>query len=305
MHELSAISDKLDSSLQVSMKVNQEMNLMFSSLDGAVPMYASVEENNIAKVSVYVDRAHNAKIDRIFGKTTKTDRGNYEIYELEAVDLMSELQLFRNITKVPSVVPMGLYIQDARVHAEFRFHHSALDRMSELIREINQAHNKLRLSYLGNSPGLVENLGRINSKIPLTFIKFSFVPAEGYVPPFKQDQKTVAEMKLFSRGLDSDYDIVHYGSDPARGSEAMSITNGIYETKFRTKFMKRLKAILREDQIPLISVLGVYRENLLENYMTAPAFLADQVLSLIFDTAEETGNDSLKLSSFVPWGNLS
>lgn len=303
MHDLSPISDKLDSSLHVSMNINQEMDLMFSNLIGSAPLYAAVEDNNVAKVSVYIDRAHNTKVERIFGKTKRTEKGNYEVYEIEADDIVSELQIFRSITKIPSVIPMGFYLQDGRVHAEFRFHHSALDGMSELIREINQAHNKLKLAYLGGSPGLVGTLNRINTKIPLTFIRFSYVPSEGYVPPFKLEQNPVAEIKLFSRGIDADYDIVHYGSEPAREGEALSITNGIYEAKFRTEFMRHFKTRLREDQIPLISVLGLYRENLLENYMTLPTFIADHVLSLIFETAEEIGNDSLKLLSFVPWSN--
>ncbi len=303
MHALATISDKLDSSLQVTMKVNREMDLMFTSLEDPVPIYASVGDDNVAKVSIYIDRRHDSKLERIFGKTTRTDRGNFEIYEMEADDIASELEIFRNITKIPSVIPMGLYIQDARLHAEFRFHHSALDNMSELIREINHARNKLKLSYLGNSPGLVSTLDRINSKIPLTFIRFSFVPGDGYVPPFKLEHKPVAEIKLFSKGLNSDYDIVHYGSVPSEESGALSITNGIHEAKFRTKFMKNMKVVLREEKVPLVSVLGLYRENLLENYMTVPTFIADNVLSLIFDTAERSGNETLKLSSFVPWSN--
>lgn len=303
MQDLEPISDKLDFSMQVSMKVNQEMDLMFGHLEGSVPLYASVDDNNIAKVSIYVDQSHNAKIDRIFGKTTRTDKGNYEVYEMESKDIMSELQMFRKIAKIPSVVPVGLYVRDGLVFAEFRFHNSALNLMGDLIKEINQAHNRLKLTFLGQSAGLMNTLERVNSKIPLSFINFSFVPNHDYIAPFKLEEKPVAELKIFSNGLNSEYDIVHYGTEPAQGTAAQSITNGIYETKLRTTFMRHFNDKIRENKVPLISILGLYRENLLENYMTVPTFLADHVLSLLFDTAEESSNETLRLRSFVPWGN--
>ncbi len=303
MKEIMAISDKLDFLVQISLKVNQEMGLMFAHMDDSVPLYATID-NDKANINIYLDKVHSPKIDRILGNTTRTSKGNYEIYELEAEDLVFEFQMFRKITNVPSVVPGGFYLDNGYVYADFRFHHSALDQISEVVREIVEARNRIKLSYLGPSKGLLRTLDSINSRIPLSMIFFSFCPDPDYIAPDRLEEKPIAEVKLFSEGLESTYDVVHYATELRSTDFSMSVSKGIYESKYRTTFMREFKRRIRSQKIPLASMIGVYKKDLVENYMFVPTFMADEALCILYETAEVTHDTSLKLNSFVPFENM-
>lgn len=302
MRELRSISDKLDYSVQISVKVSQEMALMFAHLEGSIPLYATIEDSN-AYISIFLDRSRDAKLDRIFGRTTQTTKGNYEIYELEANDLIPELQMFKKITTIPSVVPGGLYLKNGYVYADFRFHNSALEKMNVVIKDILRAQNRIKLSYLGQSQGLLKTLEDINERIPLSLISFTFVPDANYIAPEMLEEKPIAEVKLFSEGMESEYDVVHYATKLGPGSPSISISGGIYESKYRTKFMRDFKGKMRKEKIPLASVLGVYHVNLLDNYLFVPTFISDHVLCMLYETAEENNDTTLKLNSFVPFNS--
>ena len=304
MKELIAISDKLDFCVQISLRVNQEMGLMFARMEDSLPLYATVD-NDKAQISIYLDKVHSSKIDRIFGNTTRTTKGNYEIYEMEADDLVFEFTMFRKITNIPSVVPGGFYLRDGNVYADFRFHHSALEQVSEVIREIVKARNRINLSFLGPSPGLMKTLENINSRIPLSMIYFTFKPDPDYIAPNRLEEKPIAEVKLFSEGLDSTYDVVHYATELSSKDTSISITRGIYESKYRTSFMKDFKTRVRSHKIPLASIIGVYHKNVVENYMFLPTFMAEEALLMLYETAESTQENSLMLNSFVPFENIS
>ncbi len=303
MKELIAISDKLDFSVQISLKVNQEMGLMFARMEDSLPLYATIE-NETAQISIYLDKIHSSKIDRIFGNTTRTTKGNYEIYEMGADDLVFEFKMFRKITNIPSVVPGGFYLKDGYVYADFRFHHSALEQVSEVVREIVQARNRINLSFLGPSLGLMKTLENINSRIPLSMIYFTFRPDEGYIAPDKLEEKPIAEVKLFSEGLDSNYDVVHYATELSSKDTSISITRGIYESKYRTSFMRDFKSRVRTHKIPLASIIGVYHKDVVDNYMFVPAFMAEEALWMLYETAEKTKENSLMLNSFIPFDSI-
>lgn len=304
MKEIMAISDKLDFLVQISLKVNQEMDLMFAHMDDPVPLYATIEDDK-ANISIYLDKIHNPKIDRILGNTTCTSKGNYEIYELKAEDLVFEFQMFRKITNVPSVVPGGFYLDNGYVYADFRFHHSALDQIGELIREIVEARNRIKLSYLGPSQGLLKTLESINSRMPLSMIFFTFKPDPGYIAPDRLEEKPVAEVKLFSEGLESTYDVVYYATEPRTHEFSISVSEGIYEAKYRTTFMREFKRRFRTQKIPLASMIGVYLKDLVENYMFVPTFMADEALGILYEITGATHDTSLKLNSFVSFENIS
>lgn len=297
--ELQAISHKLDYCVQISLSVSQEMGLLFAKLDEAVPMYATLQSNS-AELSLYLDRAQRGKFEPSFGRFTHNSKGSYDIYQLKAEELVFEFQMFRKIIQIPSVVPGGFYLKSGFVFAEFRFHHSALDSVSNVVREITEAKNRIRLAYLGESPGLLQTLRAINSRIPLSLITFTFEPDNDYISTQDIDAEPVAEAKLFSSGMESDFDVVYYATKDAGDRRLIDAATGIYESKYRTGFISRLMEEVRNEKIPIASLVGIYHSKLVDNHMFIPSFIADEILNTIFEISDSSTNTSLKLTSFTP-----
>lgn len=297
MKELYSISGKLDYSLQITFGVSQEMGLLFAKVEDAIPMYTALGED-VAEVSLYVDRHHKNKFEPLLGRITHISKGTYDIYNVNAEELMVEFEHFKKIASIPSVVPGGFYLKNGMVYADFRFHHSSLDYVNQAIRGIVAARNKIRLSYLGSSSGLVHTLLGIDQRIPLVMVKFTYRPEKEYLSKDDLANGPVAEVKLFAYGMTSEYDMVYYATRSVSAEVPVDLSGGIYEAKFRTKFMPDLMKRIRKNKIPVASIVGMFHEDTIENFLFVPYFIADEMLELMFDTATETGTDSLNITGY-------
>lgn len=299
VREVWEISRKLDSYIQISLSVSQEMGVLFAKMDDAIPLYATLN-NESAEISLFLDSRNHDKVEPSFGRFTRTMKGDTDIYHLEAEELVTEFQMFRKIVGVPSVVQGGFFLKSGHVYADFRFHHSVLPKISQIAQEITESRNRIRLSYLGRSQGLISTLESIDRRIPLSLISFSFTPGEGYIAPDEVYTNPVAEAKLFSSGMESEFDTVLYTPKANSSCNVVDPVGGIFESHYRTPFMKRLMERIKNEKMPIASVLGRYYRNRVENYLAVPSFMSDEILNLVFSTARDTGNSGIELGSYTP-----
>ncbi len=297
MEDIRLISDKLDYHIRISLSVSQEMGLFFAKFEDALPLYATLDKNS-AEISLYLDEDQRKKFDPAFGKFLQTSKGKYDILSLKAEELVFEFEMFRDIMKIPSVIPGGFYLKEGWVYADFRFHHSSLQRVSEVIRKITEARNKIHLSKLSQSMGLKNTLKEISSRIPLTKISFSHSMNEGYLPKELLDAQPMVEGKLFSSGMESDYDVILYSSQPSPVSIAVDESEGIHEAKFTTDYMKALMAEIRKERLPIASHIGEYKQSEIVSHFFVPSFITDQLLESVFKVADENGLADLKIKEF-------
>lgn len=297
MKELYAISEKLDYSLQISLGVSQEMGLLFAKLEEAIPMYASLTDDS-AQVSLYLDRQQKNKFEPLLGRITHTSKGTYDIYNMKAEELLSEFQIFRKISRIPSVVPGGLYLKNGLVYADFRFHHSSLKQINDSIREIADSDSKIKLTYLGRSIGLVSTIMAINNRIPLTLITFSYQPENEYMNQDELAGGPVAEAKLFSTGMGSEYDVVYYATKVTGSGTPIDISGGIYESKFKTGFIRKFMGNIQKNKIPIASIVGIYHAKSVDTYVFVPYFITEEMLQIIFESARDTDNKTLNITGF-------
>ena len=211
MKGIGLISDKLDFHIRISLSLSQEMGLFFAKIEDPIPLYATLNDDS-AEISLYLGEELRKKFDPSFGKFTQTSKGKFDILNFKAEELMFEFQIFRDITKIPSVVPGGFYLKEGWVYADFRFHHSSLQKVSEIMRRITEAKNRIHISKLSPSRGLEETLRGIISRISITNVSFSYTPEPGYLPKEVLDVNPIAEGKLFSGGMETEYESVIYSS---------------------------------------------------------------------------------------------
>lgn len=297
MKDIGPISEKLDFHIRISLSVSQEMGLFFAKFEDALPLYATLNEDS-AEISLFLDEEQRKKFVPAFGKFTQTSRGKYDILSLKAEELVFEFKIFRDIMKLPSVIPGGFYLKEGWVYADFRFHHSALKSMSEVIRSIVEAKNRIHLSRLSPSMGLEYTLKEISSRIPITKISFSHSMGPGYLPKDLVEAKPIVEGKLFSSGMESDYDVVLYSSVPSPVSIPVDEGDGIHEAKFTTEYMKTLMKEIRRERLPIASHIGKYGETDITSHFFVPSFIADQFLEVVFKVANSTGLKDLDITEF-------
>ena len=298
MKDIGLISDKLDFTISISLSLSQEMGLFFSKIEDAIPLYASLNADS-AEISLFLGEEMRKKYDPSFGKFTQTSRGKFDILNFKADELMFEFQVFKDIMKIPSVVPGGFYLKEGWVHADFRFHHSSLQRITELIRKIAEAKNKIHLSRLSSSMGLEETLKGICSRIPITNVSFVYTPEPGYMPDEVLQSEPIVEVKLYSVGMESEYDAIFYSGKTKGNGIAVDPEQGIYESKFATEFMKKLMAEIRKEKIPVASLIGKFQVGEITNNFYVPSFIGDELLETIFRVAAATGTKGLRITAFL------
>lgn len=297
MKDIGLISDKLDFHIRISLSISQEMGLFFAKIEDAVPLYATLNEHS-AEISLFLNEEIRKKFDPAFGNFTQISRGKFDILLLKAEDLMFEFKVFRELMKIPSVVPGGFYLKEGWVYADFRFHHSSLPGVSDVVKKISEAENRIHLSRLSRSEGLEATLKGISSRIPITEISFSYLPDQGYLPREMLESNPVAEAKLFSSGMESEYDVVLYSKVTWEKTKPVDPGEGIHEAQFSTEYMKSLMAETRKEKIPLASVIGRFSEGGIDNHFFVPSFLADNLLNTIFRVGAEHNVRGLKITSF-------
>ena len=297
MKGIGLISDKLDFHIRISLSLSHEMGLFFAKIEEPIPLYATLNDDS-AEISLYLGEELRKKFDPSFGKFTQTSRGKFDILNLRAEELMFEFQMFRDIMKIPSVVPGGFFLKEGWVYADFRFHHSSLQKVSDVVRKITEAKNRIHLSKLSPSQGLEDTLKGISSRIPITVVSFSYAPEPGYLPKEVLDANPMAEAKLFSSGMETEYESVIYSSKVSGKSLTVDLQEGIHETKFSTQYMGKLMCEVRKEKIPVASLIGKFAEDEVLNHFFVPSFIADDLLETIFRVADETGLKGLKITAF-------
>ena len=297
MKGIGLISDKLDFNIRISLSLSQEMGLFFAKIEDPIPLYATLNDDS-AEISLFLSEDLRKKFDPSFGKFTQTSMGKFDILNLRAEELMFEFQLFRDIMKIPSVVPGGFFLREGWVYADFRFHHSSLQKVSDVVRKITEAKNRIHLAKLSPSPGLEETLKGISSRIPITNVSFSYSTEEGYLPGEVVEGQPMAEAKLFSSGMETEYEAVLYSSKVSGNALTVDSQEGIHETKFSTKYMSKLMSEVRKEKIPVASLIGKFTKSEVSNHFFVPSFIADQLLEAIFRVADETGLKGLKITAF-------
>lgn len=298
MEDIGLISDKLDFHIRISLSLSHEMGLFFAKIEETIPLYATLNDDS-AEISLYLGEDLRKKFDPSFGKFTQTSMGKFDVLKLKAEELMFEFHIFRDIMKIPSVVPGGFYLKEGFVYADFRFHHSSMSRISEVIRKISEANNRIHLSRLSPSMGLEDTLRGISSRIPITKVSFVYTPESGYMPGEVLEAKPVAEAKLFSLGMESEYDAIIYSGKIFENSVTVDAEEGIHEAKFSTNFMNKLMDEVRREKIPVASLIGKYSADEVTNHFFVPCFIADHLLETIFKVADETGVKGLKITGFM------
>ena len=297
MKGIGLISDKLDFHIRISLSLSQEMGLFFAKIEEPIPLYATLNDDS-AEISLYLGEELRKKFDPSFGKFTQTSKGKFDILNFKAEELMFEFQIFRDITKIPSVVPGGFYLKEGWVYADFRFHHSSLQKVSGIMRRITEAKNRIHISKLSPSPGLEDTLRGIISRISITNVSFSYTPEPGYLPKEVLDASPMAEAKLYSGGMETEYESVIYSSNISGDAITVDSQEGIHETMFSTPYMRKLIGEVRREKIPIASLVGQFTETEVLNHFFVPSFIADQLLETIFRITDETGQKGVKITAY-------
>ena len=302
MKEIQAISAKLDCSMRIGLSISKELGVVFSKTDAVIPLYATLNQKS-TEISLFLDNEKGIGKEISYGRLTHTKKGSFEVYKLRAEELVFEFEFFRDIVQIPSVVPNGLYLKEGAVYADFRFHHSVLGEMNSVIRRLNLAKNRIRLLYLGKFDDFNQKVREMNSRIPLSKITFVYETDEEYLPPEDVDSEPIGETKPSAFGLDTGYDMVFYGRKMPPGGIAVDASAGIFESKFRTRYMRNLMSKIKQNEIPYAYLFGKYYRDRIECYFYMPSFMADDLLTIMYNAADQVNNTKVELITYSPLQN--
>ena len=302
------IEKKLDMQVGISVEFQHDL----------VPLI--INEVDVVPVAVhYSDRSSNIdlffrsdEISRIAGMISTFKpimHGDYLIVRIPEHNISGSIKLLREFLTIKSSVPGGLYLRGGRLFSYTRFHHSELDEVSALLATSLKPGSKMRIEYLGPTPGGIQIVERINSRIPISIIAFEFTRNFEKREELLQDHIGEVHIEL----LTSDkYRMLLYPREPSKwgkATDAISIQDGIFTAAGSIRLLQELYEKCNEKHIPLAASISNGEGARIKLYQFIPTVFKDEFIELLFEVSGNHSDMELRLSearryNTDVWGNV-
>ncbi|EQD47767.1 hypothetical protein B1B_12177, partial [mine drainage metagenome] len=168
--------------------------------------------------------------------------------DLEEVQVVSAV--VRDLLSIDSVCPSGFYLEGNRINLDFRFHHSELRKVSDIVGKIVLLENHVQITDLGTGRGGIASINRINERVKLSVISYEVAltpsDAQGSTENFMFDAK-------YSTFDDKEIEaIVLYDSSEKerKFGRPISAEDGVYMSKINSDFATAVWNSCNEKHIP-------------------------------------------------------
>ena len=231
-------------------------------------------------------------VPTIMASKTAVEKRSY--YSLtEKIKNAGDLGIIARILAINSVIASEAYLYGNELTFTFRFHHSVIEQINDVIVNGCARNDSVRLVYLGPSPGIIALLEAINSLDKLSVVRFSIPFALDN--PFVQeamkeriDAISEAEGRVKTLG---GYRVLLY---PKKQLHTPFIEISKEDLVYQGEAMDPRIELERERgdnaRIPRMAVFMRVRRNRLMDTTFVPAAEVDEFVSILMGIAEELGD---------------
>jgi hypothetical protein len=193
-----------------------------------------------------------------------------------------ELSTLRKIvTSIPTFILGGLYTHKGRVMMDFRFHGSDVQNVLGLVKFVVSINVDVRVPYMGKSEGLKAKLSEIQTRAPMSVVKFSY----------RDDSNK--NYVLEWRGITGPSSAVSFGEDGEGEIGPLDIS--------KAPILPLLLSLIR-DQIPIVGYFENHKGGMVNSMVILPSCLTKAFLVRYFELTRKLRE--IKLQSVESYGTV-
>jgi hypothetical protein len=296
---------EVEGKLDMRMSISAEQNHPFVSLINRDYQYIPLHLDTFggrSSIDLFFESGGSHQIDKIAANYMVTRMDDVIIVRLDVAEIEGMSSVIRNMLSLDSACPSGFFIERGAIKADFRFHHSDLPKVSEIIAKMLSHEKNVKLTDLGKDKGAIAAIKQMNDRVRLSVVSYEvdWNPGSdvGSVDNFIFDAKSLsfAENEIEA--------IVLYGSlsKERKIGSVISPEDAVYTTIIDSAFVKDVWTRCNEKHIPRGAVIAKPSNGKLQIYTFLPSSLVNQYIDVLFKAFSDRGrNNGFVLTGSRPY----
>ncbi len=303
---ISEVDRKLDRMCVLALRQDTLWFKMASRMESSAPAFI-FQDSDKTFLQIYFPKDHVKKSDisAIMASPSGTEKDAYYTVT-ERINNVKHLSIISEIMDLPTVVAINSYLREGELFVAFRFHRSVIDDVEAHLVTLLELNGYARIVYMGNSPGIITLLDRINSDTPVSVVQYSFdisseaVRSHPLLTAARSGSDVLAEVDVRQSTPEGARTIIYSKYKLSAPFSVLSEEDCIYETTTNiAPFMEGRKRG-NEARIPRIAVfLGAQKDRLVDTTFV-PTSEAGEYISQYFGMMSGMKKGELRLETFSP-----
>ncbi len=289
------VDGKLDMTVSISAEQKHPLISMINRDYQTVPLNLDVYGGH-SYIDLFLGSGGGRQIESIAANYPVVRIDDVRIVRMDLEEVQVVSAVVRDLLSIDSVCPSGFYLEGNRINADFRFHHSDLRKISDIIGKIVSLENHVQITDLGAGKGGIASINRINDRVKLSVISYevAWTPSgpEGSTENFMFDAK-------YSTFNDKEIEsiVLYDASEKDRKiGRPISAEDGVYLSKINSDFVTEVWNSCNEKHIPRGSVLAKIVKDKLEIHTFLPSSLANHYIELLYEITSRKKVDDFILT---------
>ncbi|MGC8515468.1 MAG: hypothetical protein ACP5OC_04945, partial [Thermoplasmata archaeon] len=293
---------KLDMRISVSVEQKHPLISVISRDYQYIPLHIDTFGGR-SSIDLFLESGGSRQMENIAANYKVLRMDDVIIVRLDVEEIQGIPAVVRDVLSLDSVCPSGFFLERGLIKADFRFHHSDLPKVSEIIAKTLSQENNVKLTDLGKGKGAIATLKQMNDRVRLSVVSYEVGwnpgPDAGIPDNFIFDAKPLS---FEGKEIEA---IVLYGnsSKERKFGRPVSIEDGVYTTKIDSDFVKDVWTGCNEKHIPRGAVIAKPSKGQIQIHTFLPSSLVNQYIEVLFKATKDRGRNDVVLTGSRAYDN--
>ncbi|MCL4451463.1 MAG: hypothetical protein M1327_02410 [Candidatus Thermoplasmatota archaeon] len=247
-------------------------------------------------IDLFLESGASRQIESIAANYKLLRMDGVSIVRLEAEEVQGISAFMRELLSLNSIFPSGLFLESGIIKADFRFHHSELRKVSDIIGKIIPLESNVKIVDLGKDRGGITAINMMNERVKLSVVSYEVEWNPG--ADFGNTDNFMLEAKSLSFDDKEIEAVVLYGSSETKRKFGRPISeeDGVYVTKVDSDFVKDVWIKCNERHIPRGAVIAKPANGKMRIHTFLPSSLVNQYIEILFNTSRDRSKSDFILT---------
>ncbi len=279
----------------VALQQENELFKFMKSVSTKIPAYVYME-GEASELQLYfnsdiLDAHSRSFLERIGAKLV----GDVYVVK-QKVERKDALGIMEHLISEPMVVCNAIYASEGWLVVDLRFHSSRYIQVSNILASYMHSTDRVKLVYLGRSPGLGAILDSLNKEVPLSIVVL---------------EAPIRDAKVPESILNKDFDLVETENNLMEGDEFRAILykkdadgclNAVSEDRIKNELLSDIRRRANEEMIIRYNMFVTRRNDHVRVIVIMPANQMDSYVKIIFSMSRKRGESVITLVTAAPFG---
>ena len=231
-------------------------------------------------IDLFICAGTAQKLKGILSQFNPRNRGDCLMVRIRADEMRTASTILEEAAMVKTAVRGGLYLKGNSIFADYRFHSSSSQDITEIGRRIISMKNRTRISDLGPTNGGISAMDSVDGRIRLGVVTYEADILNGTGLPSGED--CYIEYNFSSREESGFRAIVYQGNE-------FSVRH------IRSSFLDDVQRLSEERRVPKAAILARTLEGRYRSSTFVPFSMMDDQLSVLYGASEKHPEAKFKL----------